>query len=257
VEGERQKAYRLWEESGRKKTVQEIALEIGIPLPTVKSWKQRDAWGKDAKDASKQKDATQRRRKQANRRAVEQIEKNEALTERERDFCAAYWSVPNPSQAALKTGRYKNRHSAEQAAYEMLKKKAVQEEIQRLRKIKKNVLMAEGDDYIDILRRAATTDMTSIVEFNSDGVAINNSEMVDGVVITEVSQGRNGIKVKRVDPLKAIELYYKLTGQMPMDQHRIKMDNAKLKMEQDKAGGEGAVEVKLHIPRPEKDKNDD
>jgi phage terminase small subunit len=74
-------------------------------------------------------------------------------------------------------------------------------------------------------------------------VRFKEHDRVDGTVISEVKQGRDGASVKLVDRQKSLaflERYFELN---PMDRHRREYDEKRLKLEENKqkAGNEDAL----------------
>lgn len=275
----RQQARQLWEQSSGTLPLKEIAQQLKVSLGTVKSWKHRDAWGMpDApqklqevatKDATAQ--AQRRRRAQVNRAAAESIEANEELTDSEKEFCAAFVHAPSATQAAQATGRYSTYASAKQMAYSMLQKPAVVAEIKRLKAIKRMALLADGDDVIDMHMRIAFADITQFVEFGRtevevmgpfgpimvqgpDGkpvalkkeintVRFKEHTQVDGLVLAEVKQGRDGASVKLADRQKSLDFLAQYFLLNPLDKHRIEYDERRMKLDERKAaeGNEEAL----------------
>jgi phage terminase small subunit len=207
-----------------------------------------------------------KRRAQVNRKAAESVVANEDLTEREKDFCVAFLHAPNPSQAAMMTGRYETYHAARQAAYEMMQKPAVQEEIKRLKAIKHTTILADGDDVVEMHMRIAFADITQYVEFGRATVPImgpfgpitvkdpetgetkgitkeinvvrfKESALVDGTILAEVKQGRDGASVKLADRQKSLDFLERYFELNPQDRHKRDYDKARLELDKTKAFG--------------------
>jgi Terminase small subunit. len=112
--------------------------------------------------------------------------------------------------------------------------------------------MAVLQKYIDI----AFADITDFVEFGREEVPVmamfgpvidketkkpltkmintvkfKQSTDVDGTIISEVSQGKDGIKIKLSDKMKALEKLEKYLDLLP-DHHKRRMEEEKLKIEQ-------------------------
>ncbi len=94
----------------------------------------------------------------------------------------------------------------------------------------------------------AFSDMTDYVTFgvkevtfsNDEGmeattemsyVNVNESWMVDGSLITEISQGKQGVKLKLADRMKALEWMSKYFLANPLDKHKIEYDKRKLELD--------------------------
>lgn len=260
----RRRARELWEQSGGTLPLKEIAAQLGVAEGTLRSWKKRDAWGSsrcNVAESATQRETQRKRRAQVNRRAAETVEANDALTDREKDFCAAFVHAPSAAQAAMKTGRYSTYGAARTAAWEMMRKETVREEIKRLKSLKRAAMLADGDDIVEMHMRIAFADISDFVEFGREEVPVmgpfgpleikveESSEMipvtkivntvrfrehaqVDGTVISEVKQSRDGASVKLADRQKSLaflERYFELN---PMDKHKKAFDKARLKLEE-------------------------
>ncbi len=274
----REQAKKLWAAGG--KTLQQIADELAVPLPTVKSWKQRGLWGKDAKtqiDASKQKDASKtqgtarKSRASANKAAAEAIAKNDKLTDREKEFCACYVHAPNASQAAMLMGRYATYAAARTEAAKMMAKPAVQEEIKRLKALKLSMMMADGDDVVEMHMRIAFADMSAFVEWGQEEVDVigpfgpieitkedgkkerlkqiinvvrfRDCEAVDGTVVSQVKIGRDGASIKLADRQKSLDFLERYFTLNPMDKHKKEYDAKRFALEERRVK---VTEDKLH-----------
>ena len=230
----RQRARGLWEESGGTLPLKEIAAKLGVAEGTLRQWKRRDGWGKKCNVTSgalHETEVSRQRRARTNRKAAELIDANDELTDREKDFCLAMVHAPNATQAALLTGRYKSYSSAQNNGNEMMAKPAVRREVERIRAMKRAARLADGDDIVDLLERIIYADIRQAAEFKGRSVKLKDSKLVDGTIVTEVRQGRDGISVKLADKLRAVELYYKITGKLPMDQHKKSYDKARLMLD--------------------------
>jgi Phage terminase, small subunit len=253
-------------------SLRELAEKHGLKYPTVKSRKQRDKWEKGAstKDASKgkkdaSKDASKKTRDASKGKAsrkepeVELIINNKEdseLTERQRLFClyfVKYWSATKAYQKAYECG-YNTAHAE---GYKQLAEPCVKKEIEKLKQdIRDGIaleVMAVLQKYIDI----AFADITDFVEFGqiernviAEGqmlkdengeylkesinyVNLKNHGEVDGLLITEVKQGKDGISLKLADKMKALEVLTKYLDLLP-DHHKRRIEEEKLKLEQDK-----------------------
>lgn len=272
----RDRARELWEQSKGKRTLASIAGELDIPLPTVKSWKQRDAWGAKTrnpeKDASKRlKDASRKRRASANTAIARVVEQAEGLTDVEKDFCAHFVGCYNATQAAWRTGRYSTYHSASQNGYDMLHRPAVQAEIKRLKEIKRAAILADADDIVELHMRIAFADITQFVEFGRETVDVmgmfgpvtiktkdpvtgeeveqtltrevntvrfKEHGQVDGAVLAEVKQSKDGASVKLADRQKSLDFLAQYFLLNPMDKHKVEFDRRRLELEQQKVTAE-------------------
>jgi phage terminase small subunit len=257
---EQARARKLYQESGGKLLLKDIAAQLGVAEGTLRSWKNRYGW--DGKSATLQTSATQRKRRAAtNRKAAETITKNPGLKDHEKDFCAAFVHAPSASQAAMLTGRYKTYGSARQEACMMMKNPAVRAEITRLKEAKRAMLMADGDDIVEMHMRIAFADMSAFVEWGREEVQImtpfgplelpdsetgekkpvtkeinsvrfREHDQVDGSLVQQVKIGRDGASIKLVDRQKSLDFLERYFLLNPMDKHKQDYDNKRLALEE-------------------------
>lgn len=253
----REQARKLYVDFGGKTLLKDIAAKLGVKESTLRQWKRRDNW--DGKSVALQTSVTSRQRRAVtNRKAAETLEANDKLTDREKKFCAAYVQAPNPSQAAMLTGNYSTYGSARVAAFNMMRKPAVVREIKKLKVMKHAMMLADADDVIEMHMRIAFADMNAFVEFGQEEVAVmgpfgpieivnSNGEKVtltksintvrfrehiavDGTLISQIKQGRDGASVKLKDSQKSLEFLERYFELNPMDRHRKEFDEKKLKI---------------------------
>ena len=274
----REQARKLYKDSGGKMLLRDIAAQLGIAEGTLRSWKKRDNW--DGKNATLQISATQRQRRAAtNRKAAASIEANEELTDAEKDFCTAFVHAPSAAQAAMLTGHYSNYNSAKVNAWRMMQKPVVVEEITRLKAIKRTMMLADGDDVIEMHMRVAFADMSAFVEFGRETVPVmtafgplvikdpetgENREItkevntvkfkdhasVDGTLISQVKMGKDGASVKLKDSQKSLDFLERYFLLNPMDQHKKDFDEKKLALEQQRNMSGMIKEDEVHGTSP-------
>ena len=228
---------------GRK--LVEIASQLSLPEGTVRSWKNRYNWdcnvAKDQCNVAKGKKTEKHEKKEAAEREVNQVIENPELTDKQRLFCIYYVRCFNATKAYQK---------AYECGYEvamkngsrMLRNAEVKEEIIRLKQERLNrEFLSESDifqKYMDI----AFADITDYLEFGTEEVPVmaiygpvkikdpetgeektltkvinkvlfKSSPDVDGTIISEVKQGKDGASIKLSDRMKALEW---LSGHMNM-----------------------------------------
>lgn len=248
------------------KTLKEIAEEYNFSPGTVRSRKHREGWEK--RNATKKKTATQRKKKKAalpkktpklrREKIIEDVViENEDLTEKQRLFCIYYVKYWNAGKAAEKAGyECEKTNRFYEIGYQLLQKTPVKKEIKRLKKLLFSDIYLEAQavlrKYIDI----AFADITDFVSFGQKEVQVmgpfgpvyegkeddkkpvtkivnfvdlKDSSQVDGTIITEVSQGRDGIKVKLADKMKALDKLDKYFDLFP-DKFKRKIESEKLKL---------------------------
>lgn len=222
----RDEAYRIWLDSGGKKKLKDIASDLGVSETQIRKWKNLDKWNGDVTNQSKG-NVTKRKRGghqgecNETEQDVEQVIENEDLTDKQRLFCLHYVRCFNATKAYQKA--YECDYvSAMQNGSRMLRNDKVKEEILRLKQNRLNREMLDEADvfqwYLDIAR----ADIKDYVEFGNEeievedkngnvrtvkvsNVNIKNDSDVDGILVSEISKGKDGVKVKLPDKLKAME----------------------------------------------------
>lgn len=263
----REKAKELYINSKGNIKLIDIAKELGIKDSQIRKWKSQDKWDDDLKGALPNSKGSapfecikKNNENNITKKHVEEvigtIIENAELTDKQRLFCIYYIKYFNATKAYKKA--YKcNYNVANVEGHRHLVKPSIQNEIARLKAERFNRAMLSEDDifqkYIDI----AFSDITDYVQFgrrteniknelgddilNKAGEPLTttynyvdfiNYDEVDGTIISEVSNGKNGIKVKLQDKMKALQW---LSDRMELlsTETKIKLENEKSKLELD------------------------
>lgn len=224
----REKAFELYKAHKDIKLI-DIANKLGIPEGTVRGWKKKDEWDNKINGTFQEKpkrNGTKNKKQNKSRgkpiaKEVEDVLSNTKLTDKQRLFCIYYIKYFNATKAYQKAYEC-DYNTATSIAYRLMDNDGVAKEIERLKREKLNRTFLSEEDvfqkYIDI----AFADITDFVEFgkkevevpNEDGTAtpvevnyvdFKDSWNVDGTLISEVSKGRDGVKVKLQDKMKALQ----------------------------------------------------
>ena len=198
----------------------DIAKEIGKPPGTVRRWKSTQGWDSErsGKKANARKQETEQNNKKVEAIApeVEQVIDNPNLTDKQRLFCCLYIKSFNATKAYRKSYGC-SYETALTNGPGLLRNTRIKEEIQRLKQGRLNKAMLEGPDvfqwYLDIAR-ADITDFTDFgnMEIETENgpmtisyVNIKDAKEVDGTLLSEASKGKDGVKVKLADRMKAMQ----------------------------------------------------
>jgi len=265
----RDNAYELFKKASGKIALKEIADELGVPEGTVRGWKNKDGW--DSKLFGTLRKNTERsKNRKVNKKLMQSVEKNEELTEMEKLFCFWYVRTNNATAATIKAGfsdKYPNRYG-----WTLLQKEKIRTEIKRLRSIRNEGLLAGPTDVVEKMMEIAFADITAFVEFSRvevpvmtmfgpmeikneetgekevvmkeiNEVRFKDSGTVDGSLLSEVKQGKDGASVKLADRMKALLWladYFELN---PRDRHKAEYDKQRLALEREKlnTGSEDAL----------------
>lgn len=215
----------------------DIAAKYGVSINTVKSWKKRYAWSRDKKECTK-KGCTQNKKgahkKEAVAEDVEQVMENDQLTDRQRLFCLYQSRMFNYTKAYQKAYPGCSYASAAVLGSRLMKNPVIRKEIEQLKQNRLNREMLTEDDIFQKYMDIAFSDMVDYVSFGRETVPVmgafgpvqvkneetgdketltkeintvrfKDSGIVDGTLITEVKQGKDGASIKLMDKMKALD----------------------------------------------------
>ncbi|WP_144645344.1 terminase small subunit [Priestia megaterium] len=247
-------------------TLSALANKHDIKLGTLKSRKSREKWQRATKkDATTPKKVASKKKKDATTNlirddAIEVFVESDELTEKQRLFCVYYVKSFNATQSAIKAGYAPE--SAHVEGSRLLRHAKVSNEIKRIKQDMTQGIFIDAMDVLQKWVKIAFADVTDYLTFgqkevevmgafgpikDEDGnvitrmvnyVEFNASNTVDGTLISEVKQGRDGISVKLADKMKALEklsLYFDLFP----DKFKREIEEEKLKLAQIKAAKDG------------------
>lgn len=235
----------------------DIAEKYGTTINTVKSWKKRYAWNRKEGAPKEEKVCTQN--KKSAPAPKEQIDdgtketlQNEELTPERQMFCIYYSRTFNATQSYMKAyGCSYDVANAE--GYKLLVKPCIKKEIERLKEIKRQQIIAGTEDVVELQMRIAFGDIGNYLTFGREQVPImtmdgpvkveneatgeketlmqdinivrlNESDQVDTQIIQEVKQGKNGVSVKLADKQKAMDWLSKYFLMHPDDKYKAEFD---------------------------------
>jgi phage terminase small subunit len=249
-----------WEEIRREWeisdiTFKELAEKYGVKDSTIRSRKNREKWQRRnaTKNATQRKNvATKKKQNETSKKDIKTEEKpvveSDELTDKQRLFCIYYVKYFNATKAYQKA--YDCAYSTAMVeGHRSLRNPKIFSEIERLKEERKSELLLEDDDilqkYIDI----AFADITDFVEFGREEVIdinpvtgdehtievnrvkFKDSSEVDGTIITEVKQGKDGVSVKLADKMKALDKLAQYFDLFP-DKFKRRIEEEKLKLAQ-------------------------
>lgn len=183
-------------EDGGEVSVKVLSRVGKVPQSYVRRWIKEENWGQYL--TTEREDLT-RKTREFIKSAAEQY----GLSEREELFCYHFFRTKNATQAALRAGY--GSHYSYNAAYHILQKDNVREFMKELQTHACEELFVSTIDILRMWAKIAFADMTDYVSVSGAGVTLRNSSSVDGQVITEVKEGRDGVTVKLADKMKALD----------------------------------------------------
>ena len=204
----------------------DIAEKYGVSVNTVKSWKKRHAWNRKRGAPKPNKGCTQNRKsadinEEPVTEEVNQTIENTALNDKQRLFCLLYIRSFNATKAYQRA--YECSYTTAMVnGCKLLRNPKIKAEIMTLKEERLNreflteadifqkymdIAFADINDYVDFGKKEVTFFDKHGNEHKGDisYVDLKESSEVDGTIISEISQGRNGIKVKLSDRLKAMQ----------------------------------------------------
>lgn len=213
----------------------DIADKYNVSINTVKSWKRRQ-WVVIEKGVQPNKKSVHTRRTFKESSNIppktellpEEIEtlNNEGLTEKQRLFCLYYSKSFNATRAYQKAYECDYQTSMVSGP-RLLGNVRVKNEIMRLKKERCARLMLEQEDIFQKYMDIAFADITDFLSFGQEEVPVmvddantgekvqlkkivnkvvfRESDEVDGTIISEVKQGKDGSSIKLSDRMKALQ----------------------------------------------------
>jgi phage terminase small subunit len=258
----------------------DIAAKLNLKDSQIRKWKSQDKWDDKLKGALPKTNSNVTNQKVTKRNAkkepiadeVKEVLENTELNDKQRLFCVIYSRCLNATKAYQKA--YKCTYeSAMINGSRLLRNDKVKEQIESLNATQFNkefIKTSLIQKYLDI----AFSDITDFMKFgkkdkiqydsngkpilNEDGeiqtyeesyVELRESDQIDGTLISEISEGNAGIKVKLADKMKAMDFltkHYNLLNDEEMtqlDTEYKKLQNRKLSAEITKITGEGEDET--------------
>ena len=213
----------------------DIAEKLQLPEGTVRRWKSTYGWGSERSDKKSERSERKKARKTEKEVAEDicEVLGNEELSGKQQLFCIYYIKSFNATKAYQKAYGV-GYQTAASIGYRLLENDGVKKEIERLKKNRLNRALLSEEDIFQRYMDIAFADITDYVEFGRaeqqvmgafgpvyekneetgekipvtvtvNEVRFKESGDVDGTLIQEVSQGRNGAKIKLADRMKAID----------------------------------------------------
>ena len=240
----RKKAFEVYKEYSGDISLVEIASQLKIPPGTIRGWKSKDKWEQklngtfqsNKQNVPKKKNNVTKKKTEPIADEVKSVMENDDLTDKQRLFCLYYTKYFNATKAYQKAYEV-DYNTAASISYRLLENVGVKKEIYRLKQGKLNRAMFDEADLFQMYLDIATANINDFVDFGTKeitalsetGIPLLDEEgneitylknyvnfkdvkEVDGFLISEVSQGRNGVKIKLQDKMKAMEWLDKHIG---------------------------------------------
>lgn len=265
----------------------EIASQLNLPEGTVRRWKSTHDWDNERSDKNSERSERKKEKKKKQVAVeVEQILENSELTDKQRLFCMFYIKSFNATKAYQKAYGV-SYETAMAAGSRLLRSVKVKEEIKKLKQGRMNRELLDEHDIFQKYMDIAFADITDFLEFGQEEVQVMSmygpveakdpetgekkplmkkvntvrfkaSAEVDGTLISEVKQGKDGASIKLPDRMKALEwLAAHMNLATAEQQAKVKLLKAQTeRLSLEPAGeDEDGVEIINDAPREETGEN--
>jgi phage terminase small subunit len=270
----REKAFEIYKECKGNIDLVKIAEKLGVSDGTIRGWKSKDKWNdklnlngtfqkeiKKIRNVPKEKKKTKvKKRIIANE--VKEVLENEELNDRQRLFCIYYIRCFNATKAYQKAYGC-SYNTANNNGPELLVKTCIRNEIARLKEGKLNRALLSEDDLFQKYLDIAFMDMSDFMEFGQkempmlnpingeqliddkgnlmtytvDYAHFKDSTQVDGSLISEISKGKDGAKIKLHDKMKAMQWLSEHMDLLTTEtKAKLKLEEQKIEIAKLKAG---------------------
>lgn len=234
----------------------DIASKYGVTINTVKSWKQRYKWSKEKGVHTKQK--SMHTKKEVTKSVNIPLNENGELTDKQWLFCMYYTKYWNATKAYQKV--YECDYATAMVnGSKSLRNTKIRDEIARIKKEIADGIMIESRAVLQKWIDIAFADITDYVSFGRreqqiigmygplvdkktkkpinetvNYVDLKESTKVDGTIVTEIKQGRDGISVKLADKMKALDFltkYMDLLDEKELKQLKVERERIAIRQE--------------------------
>ena len=195
----------------------EIADKYGVSLDTVKSWKKRYAWSRTKAAPAPKKPAPKTQKcvhtkaegakvdKEAIAEAVDAVLDNRELNDQQRLFCLYYTRYFSAAKAYQKAYPDASHDTAVVNGCKLMQRPEIQAQIRELKKSRMCRELFDMTDLFEMYLEIATADMNDFAKFSSSSVTLQRSSNVNGMLIKEISESSEGVRIKLHDRLTAMK----------------------------------------------------
>lgn len=266
----------------------DIAKKLDIPPGTVRRWKSVQKWGERSNKANNKSERSVKKKKKGSKKLiideVKQVLDNPELNDKQRLFClyyVRYFSATKAYQKAYEVD-YK---TAASISYRLMDKDGIKDEIYRLKQGRLNKTMLEPEDIFQKYMDIAFADITDYLQFGREEVPVmgafgpievkdndtgekttltkvvntvrfKESGDIDGTIISEVKQGKDGASIKLHDRMKALQW---LTDHMNMatEEQKARIEALKRQAKDDTADENNTGVILMPSVLPEEGEPDE
>ena len=258
----RDKAKTLYLSANGEVKLTDIAAQLNVSDSQIRKWKSTDKWDNELNGALP-KENGKVKGNVTNKKVTEKKIKKEPielvngenvdnptgsdLTEKQWLFCLYYTQLFNATKAYQKAYGCKYETAMVEGCKHLRKPKII-ETIKELKKERLaqsllttedilqsyiDIAFADINDFIDVSLKERESEDGSITNYNV--VRIKPSTNFDGRIVTQISQGRDGITVKLADKMRALDFLAKNMGMLSADvKERLAIEREKLELSKPK-----------------------
>lgn len=241
------KAYEMYKQ-GMK--LIDIAAELDVPPGTVRRWKSTHGWDSERSESkSERSDKKGAEKKTVIDDGTKGTLQNNDLTPEWQMFCIYYSRTFNAAQSYQKVYGC-SYESAIANGSRLLTNAKVRAEIERLKEIKRQQIIASADDIVELQMRIAFGDIGMALGFGQDDMELKDgstvkvnvmrlkeSVQVDTQLIQSVTEGKGGVSITMKDSQKAIDWLTKYFLMHPESKYRAEYERKRAEVK-DNAGEE-------------------
>lgn len=248
-----EKAYEMYKQ-GMK--LVDIAAQLDCSPATVRTWKNRNKWDEGGSETFQKKRETKRNVSAKKKKVEISVEdgtretlQNDALTPEQQMFCIYYSRTFNAAQSYQKAYGC-SYETAMVEGSKSLRKPKIRTEIERLKEIKRQQIVASADDIVELQMRIAFGDIGMALGFGQDDMELKDgstvkvnvmrlkeSDQVDTQLIQSVIEGKGGVSITMKDSQKAIDWLTKYFLMHPESKYRAEYERKRAEVK-DNAGEE-------------------
>lgn len=233
----RDKAFEIYKKYKGNIDLVEIANQLKISSGTVRGWKSKDKWTEKMNGTFQTNTERSIQKKNKKKKVVveevDKVMKNDELTDKQRLFCIYYVKCFNATKAYQKAYEC-SYETAMVEGSKCLRKPKVKEEICKLKQNRLNQEFLSEEDIFQKYMDIAFSDITDYVSFKTEEVPVmsmkgpveiknqktgqteilkekasvvrlKDSTTVDGTIVSEIRQGKDGVSIKLADRMKALQ----------------------------------------------------
>lgn len=258
----REIAKQLYLESNGEKLLKDIASELGKSDSQIRKWKNNDKWDDGLKgNVTNATKGNVTNEKQVNETKIKDnvieelpLIENDDLTDKQRLFCIYYVKLFNATKAYQKAYGC-DYNVANKNAHTLMVNHGIREEIKQLKQHRMNDALFDKYDVLQKYKDIAFADITDFTTFGTETVNtiddngneveyevnrmyFKDSTEIDGTIVTEVKQGKDGVSIKLADKMKALDFLVKYTDllndnelkQLKVEKERVTIEKTKADM---------------------------